>query len=95
MSLDTLTTDEFMELTPADHEAAIDLYQREVTRLNTEAAEWQNTRLSPGSQLGQLFDKMCSYLCLRKVHLGRLEEMKEDAVAAATDGSTPATAACA
>ena len=91
MSLDTLTTDEFMDLTQADHEAAIDLYQREVTRLNTQATEWQNSKGSPGSQLGLLFDKMCSYLCLRKVHTGRLEEMKEEA--RETNGPTVATAA--
>ena len=91
MSLDTLTTDEFMDLTPADHEAAIDLYQREVTRLNAQATEWQNGKGSPGAQLGLLFDKMCSYLCLRKVHTGRLEELREEATQA--DGATVATAA--
>ena len=91
MSIEALTTDEFMELTTADHEAAIALYERETTRLNVEAKELQDSKLSPGSQLGKLFDKMCSYLCLRKVHVGRLEEMQEEAHEA--HGSTVATAA--
>lgn len=76
MSIETLTTDEFMELTKADHETAISLYEREVLRLKSEAG-----KLSAGSLANDLFDRMCSYLTIRKVHKGRLEEMEEEATA--------------
>ncbi|WP_310391479.1 hypothetical protein [Hymenobacter sp.] len=83
MSIETLTTDEFMELSLADHAEAIILYEREVGRLTDEAKSAAHG--TPGAD--RLFDKMCSYLTIRKVHKGRMEEMQEE-VAAEANGSS-------
>jgi hypothetical protein len=85
MAIDSLTTDEFMDLSKADHEAAIALYEGEVSRLQAETNKVQG----PGSSHVDMFDKMCSYLQLRKVHKARLEEMQEEE----KDGATLQAAA--
>ena len=74
MSIETLTGDEFVELTPAEHEEALALYADAV---NCESKQLQ--ALEPGTQPHEYcLDKMARLLSLRKVHQVRLAELQED-----------------
>ena len=74
MSIETLTGDEFVELTIEEHEEALAIYADAVSTNALELA-----RLESGTNAHeQCLDTMARRLTLRKVHLARLAEMKEE-----------------
>jgi len=75
MSIDTLTGDEFADLTPQEHDEALALY--------AEAVSGQASSLyalEPCTNAHEeCLDKMARLLTLRKVHQVRRQEMEADA----------------
>ncbi len=79
MSIDSLTGDEFSELTEAEHAEALALYADSVTGLSTRLKT-----LEAGTTAHEdCLDKMARQLTLRRVHQVRLAEMQEEAQPAA------------
>jgi|GEM_PF-3563369 len=74
MSIETLTGDEFADLTPAEHDEALALY--------AEAVHAQAQRLPAlepcTNSHEECLDKMARLLSLRKVHQVRRQELAED-----------------
>ena len=80
MSIETLTTDEFMDLEIEDHREALTQYNDGIATLAGEIGD--NEAGTPAHNA--LLDRMSRLFTLRKVHVVRLEEMvQEDAVEAA------------
>jgi len=77
MSIDTLTGDEFADLSPAEHDEALGLY--------AEAVSGQARALhalEPCTTAHEdCLDKMARLLTLRKVHQVRRQELEDDAQA--------------
>ena len=74
MSIDTLTGDEFAQLTDVEHEEALSLY--------ADATQAQAAKL-PTHEAGtdaheECLDRMARLLTLRRVHQVRLAEMRDD-----------------
>ncbi|MVN77724.1 hypothetical protein GO988_15430 [Hymenobacter sp. HMF4947] len=75
MSIETLTGDEFAQLTVAEHQEALGLYSVAVT-----VQALQLRQLEPRSTVHEdCLDKMARLLTIRKVHQVRLNEMQDDA----------------
>jgi len=72
MSIETLTGDEFMNLSPEDHRTALFLYEDAVDATTREV-----TKLAGGPRTNAL-DRLTSLLQLRKLHRVRLAELEED-----------------
>lgn len=90
MSIETLTTDEFMDLEIEDHQEALRQYNDSISS----AANDLSTVESAAAK-NMVLDRMGRLFTLRKVHTARLEEMQQDeaAEAAEINGSTGAIAA--
>ncbi|MBF9239489.1 hypothetical protein I2I05_19000 [Hymenobacter sp. BT683] len=89
MSIETLTTDEFMDLEIEDHQEALRQYNDAITSASSDLA-------SIGSEAAKntVLDRMARLFTLRKVHTVRLEEMvADDAADAASHGSSLQAAA--
>lgn len=75
MSIETLTGDEFADLSPAEHDEALALY--------AEAVSGQASSLSglePNTNAHEeCLDKMARLLTLRKVHQVRRQEQEDEA----------------
>jgi hypothetical protein len=74
MSIETMTGDEFVELTVEEHEEALGLY--------ADAAQAESAKL-PKYEAGttaheECLDRMARLLTLRRVHQVRLDEIKEE-----------------
>ena len=69
MSIETLTTDKFLDLEIADHQEALAQYAQGIAAL----AE----HLGAGQE-DETLDRMARLFTLRKVHRVRLEEMMEE-----------------
>ena len=76
MSIETLTTDEFMDLEIEDHQEALKQYNDSITS----AANDLNQVESPAAK-NMLLDRMARLFTLRKVHTVRLDEMLEEVTA--------------
>jgi hypothetical protein len=79
MSIETITGDEFMELTFQEHEEALGLYAEAIVK---------ETKSMQALEIGSIahedsLDRIARFCALRKVHKVRLEEMQEDAAEAA------------
>lgn len=88
MSIESVTTDEFMQLTIEEHEEALSLY-------DTAIFNAASGIIDPGQDPAVFADdrdKLTRLITLRKVHQGRFDELVQ---ADATDGLTVATVACA
>ena len=86
MSIETTTLDEFMQLTPEEHQEAIDLYDQAIH----ESAKRMAKQEAASDAFFQESDKLGRYYTLRKVHQVRWDEL--DAEANETDGATLSTA---
>ena len=75
MSIDTLTGDEFLDLTPQEHDEALALYAEAVS---TQARQLPG--LEPHTVPHEdCLDKMARLLTLRKVHQVRRQEQADEA----------------
>lgn len=75
MSIETLTGDEFADLTPQEHDEALALYADAVSGQARSLRE-----LEPCTSAHEdCLDKMARLLTLRKVHQVRRQEMETDA----------------
>jgi hypothetical protein len=74
MSIETLTGDEFADLTPQEHDEALALYAEAVSGQASSLRE-----LEPCTNAHEdCLDKMARLLTLRKVHQVRRQEMEAD-----------------
>lgn len=91
MSIETLTTQDFVGLEPKDHQEAITQYNDGIVTLATELGNQEAGTPAHNA----LLDRMGRLFTLRKVHKVRLEEMMADDEFEATEmnGPTLATAA--
>jgi len=79
MSIDTLTGDEFADLSPAEHDEALALYAEAVSG-QAQALH----KLEPCTNAHEeCLDKMARLLTLRKVHQVRRQEQADDELAPA------------
>lgn len=79
MSIETLTGDEFADLTPQEHDEALALYAEAVS---TQARALHE--LEPCTNAHEdCLDKMSRLLTLRKVHQVRRQEQADDELASA------------
>jgi len=75
MSIDTLTGDEFADLTPQEHDEALALYAVAVSGQASSLHE-----LEPSTHAHEeCLDKMARLLTLRKVHQVRRQEQADEA----------------
>ena len=90
MSIETLTTDEFMDLEIEDHQEALRQYNDSIASAANDLNEVESSAAK-----NMALDRMARLFTLRKVHTVRLEEMQQDeaAEAAEINGSTVAIAA--
>lgn len=79
MSIETLTGDEFMQLTAEEHREAIGLYNAAIDSLATNLRGTQN---DPPAREAQL-DQLTRLATLRKVHKTTLSELEEAATKSA------------
>ena len=79
MSIETLTTDEFMELTVQEHEEALNLYAEALVKASSAVQDLEVGTIAHEECL----DRIARLCALRKVHKVRLEEIQEDAAEAA------------
>jgi hypothetical protein len=83
MSIETLTGDEFADLSPAEHDEALALYA-EAVRGQAQALR----ELEPSTNAHEdCLDKMARLLTLRKVHQVRRQEQADDEQFTASRGA--------
>ena len=89
MSIETLTTDEFMDLEIEDHQEALRQYNDSISSAANDLNEVESTAAK-----NMVLDRMARLFTLRKVHTVRLEEMQQDEAAEAAEisGSSVPTA---
>jgi hypothetical protein len=73
MSIETLTGDEFADLTPEEHEEALDLYDTAISKAITETTSMEEDY----DRFATDRDRLGRLLTLRKVHQVRLEELEQ------------------
>ena len=83
MSIDTLTGDEFATLDLADHQDALDLYDKAIS----EAAQELTGFEVDYDRFADDRDKLGRLLTLRKVHQRRYDELTEEREAPTTQAS--------
>ncbi|MDB5268026.1 MAG: hypothetical protein JWP58_1066 [Hymenobacter sp.] len=88
MSIETLTTDEFMELTVQEHEEALSLYAEAIVKASASMQDLEVGTIAHEDCL----DRIARLCALRKVHKVRLEEINEDAAEAAEMNGATAVA---
>ena len=74
MSIETLTGDEFADLTPEEHDEALALYAESVSQ---QAQKLQALEPCTNSH-EECLDKLARLLTLRKVHQVRRQELADD-----------------
>jgi tRNA U54 and U55 pseudouridine synthase Pus10 len=88
MSIETLTTDEFMDLEVEDHQEAVRQYNESIFALTKEL----NAKPINSESWNALMDRMARLFTLRKVHKVRLEEMEQEDAAEAAEMNGPTVA---
>ena len=81
MSIETLTTDEFMDLEIEDHQEALSQYGQSIFSLGRDLHD----SVPESAAWNALLDRIGRLSTLRKVHVVRLAEMQQDEAAEAAE----------